>query len=93
MNCGLNLLPRLVPTARLGFLNILRSGDLPVILRERREETMSELGHERTSAEFAGMSAPRAEAVVSGLKADIRALRSAIAGTADVHVAGRDVRS
>lgn len=51
------------------------------------------MGHKRTSAEAAGMSASHAEADVSMPKTDIAALRSAFGGKPDVDFASRDVRS
>jgi hypothetical protein len=50
------------------------------------------MGQIRTSATAAAMSASYAKAVVSGLKTDIAALRSAIAGKPDINFPSRDVR-
>ena len=54
---------------------------------------MSGMGHQRSSAAAAGMSASCAKAVVSGPKTDIGSLRSAIAGRADIDLMGGDFRS
>ncbi len=53
---------------------------------------MSALGHKQSSAAVAGMSASGVRAVVDRPKTDIAALRSAIAGKADIDPMGRDFR-
>jgi hypothetical protein len=54
---------------------------------------INSIGHQRSSAAAAGMSASYAGAVVCGPKTDVAAPMSANAGKADVDFLGGDFRS